>query len=90
MIQAGGWAFSREWLDETSHAVAERLRKRADESPLEPGLAVAELLPAEPWSPAVLPLLPVERRGAMAYLPGVAASLGNGPRRRMRFGANSR
>ena len=47
-----------------------------EESPLEPGLAVAELLPAEPWAQAVLPLLPVERRGAIAYLPGVAASLG--------------
>ena len=49
---------------------------RADESPLEPGLAAAELLPAEPWAAAVLPLLPVERRGGIAYLPGVAASLG--------------
>ena len=76
VIQAGGWAFSQEWLDETSDAVAERLRRRADESPLEPGLAVAELLPTEPWAGAVLPLLPVERRGAIAYLPGVAASLG--------------
>ena len=76
VIQAGGWAFSQEWLDETSDAVAERLRRRAEESPLEPGLAVAELLPAEPWAAAVLPLLPVERRGAIAYLPGVAASLG--------------
>ncbi|MEO5632432.1 selenocysteine-specific translation elongation factor [Gaiella sp.] len=76
VIQAGGWAFSQEWLDETSDAVAARLRRRADESPLEPGLAVAELLPAEPWAGAVLPFLPVERRGAIAYLPGVAASLG--------------
>ena len=76
VIQVGGWAFSREWLDETSDAVAARLRRRADESPIDPGLAVAELLPVEPWSSAVLPLLPIERRGAMAYLPGVAASLG--------------
>ena len=37
---------------------------------------MAELLPPEPWAPAVLPLLPVERRGGIAYLPGVAASLG--------------
>ncbi|MSO95483.1 MAG: selenocysteine-specific translation elongation factor [Thermoleophilia bacterium] len=76
VIQAGGWAFSREWLDETSDVVAERLRVRAVASPLEPGLAVAELLPAEPWAAVVLPLLPVERRGGIAYLPGVAASLG--------------
>ncbi len=76
VMQAGGWAFSREWLDETSQSVAERLQARAEASPLEPGLAVAELLPAEPWAPAILPLLPVERRGAIAYLPGVVASLG--------------
>ncbi len=76
VMQAGGWAFSREWLDETSSAVAERLRARAEQSPLEPGLAVAELLPQEPWAPAILPLLPVERRGGIAYLPGVGASLG--------------
>jgi hypothetical protein len=56
--------------------VTDRLRVRAGESPLEPGLAVAELLPGEPWAPAVLPLLPIERRGGIAYLPGVAASLG--------------
>ena len=37
---------------------------------------MAELLPAEPWAPAILPLLPIERRGGIAYLPGVAASLG--------------
>ena len=76
VIQAGGWAFSQEWLDEQVDAVAARLERRAEEFPLEPGLAVAELLPAEPWAAAVLPLLPVERRGAMAYLPGVVASLG--------------
>ena len=74
--RAGGWAFSQEWLDETQRSVVERLGARAEQSPLEPGLAVAELLPAEPWAPAILPLLAVERRGGMAYLPGVAASLG--------------
>jgi selenocysteine-specific elongation factor len=73
---ADGWAFSREWLRDTSAAVSDRLRARAEQSPLEPGLAVAELLPAEPWAPAILPLLPIERRGGIAYLPGVAASLG--------------
>jgi len=76
VLRAGGWAFSQTWLDETQRSVVERLRVRAEQSPLEPGLAVAELLPAEPWAPAILPLLPVERRGGMAYLPGVAASLG--------------
>jgi len=76
VVRAGDWAFSHEWLGRTSDSVVERLRIRAEESPLEPGLAVAELLPAEPWAPAVLPLLPIERRGGIAYLPGVAASLG--------------
>jgi len=76
VVQADGWAFSQRWLEATRAAVAERLRARAEESPLEPGLAVAELLPRKPWAPAVLPLLDVERRGGIAYLPGVAASLG--------------
>ena len=76
VLRAGGWVFSQTWLDETQHSVVERLRMRAEQSPLEPGLAVAELLPAEPWAASILPLLSVERRGGMAYLPGVAASLG--------------
>ena len=41
-----------------------------------PGVALAELLPPEPWTPHVLNLLEVERRGAKAYLPGAAAALG--------------
>ena len=76
VVQAGGWAFSQEWLDETSAAVVERLRVGPRSRRSSPGSPVAELLPAEPWAPAILPLLPVERRGGMAYLPGVAASLG--------------
>jgi selenocysteine-specific elongation factor len=76
VVQAGGWAFSQMWLEEARESVVDRLRARAEAEPLEPGLAVAELLPPEPWAPAVLPLLPIERRGGMAYLPGVAASLG--------------
>jgi selenocysteine-specific elongation factor len=57
--------------------VEERLRVRVAEAPLDPGLALAELLPAEPWAPVVLELLPLERRGGTAYLPGAAASLGS-------------
>ena len=71
-----GWAFAEDWLDQTASGVERRLAARAAEAPLEPGLAIAELLPAEPWAPVVLPLLPVERRGAIAYLPGAAPSLG--------------
>jgi selenocysteine-specific elongation factor len=71
-----GWAFSEAWLDDTAAAVEERLRARADASPLDPGLAPSELLPAEAWAPAILGLLPVERRGPKLVLPGTAASLG--------------
>ena len=53
-----------------------RLAERAAANPLDPGLALAELLPAEPWAPHVVNLLEVERRGAKVYLPGAAASLG--------------
>jgi selenocysteine-specific elongation factor len=74
---ADGWAFADEWLEEIASSVEERLRVRAAEAPLDPGLALAELLPAEPWAPVVLALIPVERRGATAYLPGAAASLGS-------------
>jgi selenocysteine-specific elongation factor len=74
--RSGDWAFSEEWLAETAVGVEERLRARAASSPLDPGLALAELLPAEPWATAILPLLPVERRGPKAYLPGAAAALG--------------
>ena len=77
VLRAGPWVFSRTWLDETAESVVERLRLRAAQSPLEPGLAVAELLPAEPWATSIVPLLPVERRGGVAYLPGVAATLGS-------------
>jgi selenocysteine-specific elongation factor len=49
---------------------------RAASSPLDPGLAPAELLPAAPWAQAIVDLLPVERRGAKLVLPGTAAALG--------------
>ena len=71
-----GWAFSEAWLEETGAAVESRLRDRADRSPLDPGVPLAELLPGEPWAPSVLGLLPVERRGPKGYLPGAAAGLG--------------
>jgi selenocysteine-specific elongation factor len=71
-----GWAFSEAWLEETAANVEERLRARAESSPLDPGLAPAELLPAAPWAQAIVDLLPVERRGAKLVLPGTAAALG--------------
>jgi selenocysteine-specific elongation factor len=73
----GGWVFSPSWLAATQAGVEERLRRRAESSPLDPGLALAELLSPEAWAPVVLPLLALERRGGKAYLPGTAASLGD-------------
>ena len=76
MRSAGDYYFSAAWLDETRAGVHERLADRASSSPLDPGLPLAELLPNEPWAPAVLGLLDVERRGAKAYMPGATAALG--------------
>jgi selenocysteine-specific elongation factor len=71
-----GWAFSDDWLEETSVRVETQLRERGERSPLDPGVPLAELLPGEPWAASVLGLLPVERRGPKGYLPGAAAGLG--------------
>jgi selenocysteine-specific elongation factor len=74
--QAGDWFFAPEWLEEVRAEGRERLSRRAEESPLDPGLPLAELLPREPWAQSVGPLLHVERRGGKAYLPGAAPRLG--------------
>jgi selenocysteine-specific elongation factor len=73
---AGDHWFARAWLDELRAGVRARLAARAAASPIDPGLPLAELLPAEPWAAAVANLLGVERRGAKAYLPGTTAQLG--------------
>src|SRR5258705_549114 len=73
---AGEHVFSDAWLKELRENVRARLAARAESDPLDPGVPLAELLPAEPWAPHVLNLLEVERRGAKAYLPGAAAALG--------------
>ena len=73
---AGEHVFSDAWLEELRARVRTRLAERAASTPLDPGVPLAELLPAEPWAPHVLNLLEVERRGAKAYLPGTTAALG--------------
>jgi selenocysteine-specific elongation factor len=73
---AGDHYFSDAWLSALRARVHERLAERAAASPLDPGLPLAELLPATPWAAAVQNLLEVERRGAKAYLPGATAALG--------------
>ncbi|HUK94070.1 MAG TPA: selenocysteine-specific translation elongation factor [Gaiellaceae bacterium] len=74
--QAGDWYFTSEWLAELRASVVDRLSRRAEEAPLDPGLPLAELLPQEPWAHSVAPLLRVERRAGKAYLPGAAPKLG--------------
>jgi selenocysteine-specific elongation factor len=74
---AGDWFFAPEWLEKQRTAVRERLAERASSTPLDPGIPLGELLPHEPWAPAVLQLLRVERRDGKAYAPGAAPRLGD-------------
>jgi hypothetical protein len=67
--RADGWVFSRAWLDELR---ADLERKLAAADPLDPGIPP----PSEPWAPAIVPLLGLERRGAKLYAPGATAELG--------------
>jgi selenocysteine-specific elongation factor len=76
-VQAGEWYLTEEQLEEFRYGVVRALDRRAAESPLDPGIPVAELLPQRPWAGALLPLLPIERRGAKAYAPGATARLGD-------------
>jgi selenocysteine-specific elongation factor len=76
-VQAGDYYLTAERLERLREAVASALSERAASEPLDPGIPVAELLPQRPWSGAILPLLPLERRGAKAYAPGASARLGD-------------
>jgi selenocysteine-specific elongation factor len=67
--QADGWLFAAAWLDELRGDLERRI---AAADPLDPGVPP----PPEPWAAAIVPLLPLERRGAKLYLPGAAADLG--------------
>jgi selenocysteine-specific elongation factor len=66
---AGDWVFSKAWLEELRTELDGEL-DAAD--PLDPGIHE----PAEPWAPAVVPLLGLERRGAKLYRPGAEPALG--------------
>jgi selenocysteine-specific elongation factor len=76
-VRAGDWYLTAERLEELRYDVLRALDERASASPLDPGVPVAELLPQRPWATALVPLLPVERRGAKAYAPGATAGLGD-------------
>jgi selenocysteine-specific elongation factor len=67
--RAGEWVFSDRWLE----ALRADLRRRiAQADPLDPGVPV----PSEPWTAEVVPLLGLERRGALLYEPGAVGDLG--------------
>jgi hypothetical protein len=83
---AGDWLFAAGWLEELRASVHARLEERARRSPIDPGLPVGELVPAEPWRAAILPLLGVDQRGGKAYLPGTAASLAGREKAAARLG----
>jgi selenocysteine-specific elongation factor len=76
-VRAGEWYLTADQLEELRYGVVRALDERAAASTLDPGIPVAELLPQRPWAPSLLPLLPVERRGAKAYAPGATAGLGD-------------
>jgi hypothetical protein len=56
------------WLEELERELGERI---AAADPLDPGIPV----PAAPWAPDVVPLLPLELRGAKLYVPGASPRL---------------
>jgi selenocysteine-specific elongation factor len=76
-VRAGDYYLTGEHLERLREEVAATLAERAARVPLDPGVPIAELLPRRPWAASVLPLLPLERRGAKAYAPGASASLGD-------------
>jgi selenocysteine-specific elongation factor len=76
-VRAGDWYLTAEQLEELRYGVAKALDARAAASALDPGIPVAELLPQRPWAAALMPLLPIERRGATAFAPGATAGLGD-------------
>jgi selenocysteine-specific elongation factor len=73
---AEDWYFAPDWLEQVGRETRTRLMLKAEATPLEPGLSVAELFPGAPWAEAVLPRLDVERRDGKVYLPGATAALG--------------
>jgi selenocysteine-specific elongation factor len=77
LARSDNWYFRPEWLSEIQASVRQRLEARREAEPLDPGLPIGRLLPDEPWTTAVLPLLALERRDGKAYLPGASPALGS-------------
>jgi selenocysteine-specific elongation factor len=76
LAHSDNWYFQPEWLEELRASVRARLEVRLESEPLDPGLAVNELLPRQPWASAALPLLGLEHRDGRAYLAGSRPTLG--------------
>jgi selenocysteine-specific elongation factor len=74
---AGEHVYSDRWLVELRDAARAKLAARAQANPLDPGLPLAELVPAEPWAAHLVNLLELDRRGPKAYLPDTAPRLGD-------------
>jgi selenocysteine-specific elongation factor len=72
---AGDHYFSADWLTSLRADVHRRLAERAAANPLDPGLPLAELLPAAAWTTHIVNRLELVRRSGKAYLPGAQASL---------------
>jgi selenocysteine-specific elongation factor len=64
--QAGEWVFAPAWLEQLRGELEAKL---TDADPRDPGIDA----PAEPWAPAIIPLLGLERRGSRLYRPGATA-----------------
>ena len=75
LVEAGGLLATPEWLEQRRSEAHELLAERATQSPLDPGVAEAALLPSR--AQAFLPLLEVERRSGKAVLPGARPELGD-------------
>src|SRR5205085_11615515 len=48
--RAGDWAYRPTWLEGVRALVRARLAGAAEAHPLDPGIALGELLPNEPWT----------------------------------------
>ena len=75
LVEAGGLYATPEWLEQKRSEAHALLAERARNSPLDPGVAEAALLP--PRAAAFVSLLGVERRDGKAYLPGSRPELGD-------------
>ena len=76
-VQLDGHYTTQQRVDAAAADITRALEERAESSPIDPGVPLAELLPQTPWSGALLDRFDVERRGAKGYLPGATAQLGD-------------